>query len=74
MRLINWLNIESVQHLTKYNYDIQNGVELTLKASTSNGVGVNMVGTYNCYLILKGDNYYSLDSSTYFEFVATETE
>ena len=22
MRLINWLNIESVQHLTKYNYDI----------------------------------------------------
>ena len=67
------IKIEMQTGLTR-TYDIVNGEALTIKSSTSSGVGVNMVGTYNCYLILKGDNYYSLDSSTYFEFVATETE
>lgn len=38
MRLINWLNIESVQHLTKYNYDIQNGVEYINGERYVNGV------------------------------------
>lgn len=38
MRLINWLNIESVQHLTKFNYDIQKGVEYIDGVRYVNGV------------------------------------
>jgi hypothetical protein len=67
------LEIE-MQTGSKRKIEVYNGQEVTLRASTNTGVGVNMVGVYNCHLILKGDSYYSLDSYTYFEFTAYETE